>query len=94
VWNPSAAEIFHMICYLVVQAMLHFNPKTKPLRGPSYKLRFPRISAKLKFSDGPNMAKVVTWRFVIIQFISNYSVSSGNGLLTMVNTMATELISW
>ena len=30
-----------------------------PLRGPSCKLRFARISDKLKFQDGPSVAKMI-----------------------------------
>ena len=31
------------------------GPIIKPLRGPSYKLRFARISVRLKFQDGPSV---------------------------------------
>ena len=37
-----------------------------PLRGPSCKLRLARISAKLKFQDGPSVAIIINGIFAYV----------------------------
>ena len=41
------------------------SPIIMPLRGPSCKLRLARVSDKLKFQDGPSVAKTKTLKATV-----------------------------